>query len=435
MNLHDAANAHLWRPYTDIVSNESAPFVNIVRGDGVCLIADNGRRILDGIASWWCISLGHGERRITDAIQKQAEQLQHCILGTLSHTPAIELAQRLVALTEHRLPHAYFASDGASVVDAALKLAAHFHALRGEPQRKRFIALEEAYHGDTLGAIGVGYTSWFQVPYGGLVHPAIQAPSPWMPGGDAAAQLAHARAAFDALAKLVAQHQHELAGIVVEPLVQAAGGIRIYPPEYLGWLRTLCDETGLLLIADEIATGFYRTGARFACDLANITPDIMLLGKALTGGYLPMSALLATEEIYGAFRASDGERVVFWDGHTFTGNPICAAAALATLDCYEQDKTAQGIQPGAQFLSERFARLATHPSIHYTRTLGHIAMFQLKGESTALARRTCAIALERGLFTRPLGSVVYLWPPLTATQDELHEMCEILEASLDAALQ
>lgn len=432
--LRDIERAHLWRPYTDIATYERGDFLPIVRAEGVFLFTHDGQRLYDGISSWWSVALGHGEPRITDAITAQANHLQHSILGTVTHAPAIHLAERLSALTQHRLPHVYFASDGSSVVDAALKMAAQYQALHGHPEKRRFIALEEAYHGDTLGAIGVGFTSWFQGPYGDLVQPALQAPTPWMPGGDTAEQLAHARNAFDALAKLVEQHQHELAAIVLEPLIQAAGGIRIYPPEYLAWVRELCDQSGLLLIADEIATGFYRTGTTFACDAANITPDIMLLGKALTGGYLPMSALLATEQIYDTFRSRTSERIVFWDGHTFTGNPLCAAAALAALDCYAEDNIGSKMQPTCELLAERFAQLASHPRVKYTRSLGMIAMLHLKDEAGELARRAAAIALKNGLFTRPLGPVLYLWPPLTTTPVECGAMCDILEASLESAL-
>lgn len=428
--------AHLWRPYTDIASFERGQPVYIERGEGVYLIDSRGQRILDGISSWWSVALGHGEPRIVAAIQRQAAQLQHCILGTVGHAPAIELAARLAGLTGGRLPHVYFASDGSSVVDAALKMASHYWALRGRPGKHRFVALEEAYHGDTLGAIGVGYTSWFQGPYGGLVQPALQAPSPWMPGGSADEQLEHARGAFDTLARMVDEHQHTLAGIVVEPLVQAAGGIRIYPPAYLGWVRQLCDATGLLLITDEIATGFYRTGPCFACDHAEITPDILLLGKALTGGYLPMSALLANEAIHDTFRSRGDERIVFWDGHTFTGNPICASAALAALDCYAADQIEAHARPTAQLLAQRFGELAAHRCIRFTRALGHIAMLHLHEDAAAgdVARRACDLALKRGLFIRPLGPVLYLWPPLSATAEEVNAMCCILEEALLAAL-
>lgn len=429
-------HAHLWRPYTDIASYERGPWTCIERGEGVHLVTSDDRRIYDGISSWWCVALGHGEPRIIEAIRRQAGQLQHSILGTLTHAPAIALAERLAALTGGRLPHVYFASDGSSVVDAALKMAAQYWALRGRPRKRRFVALEEGYHGDTLGAIGVGYTSWFQEPYGGLVQPAIQAPSPWSPSMDAAVQAQTLQDALAAMERILSEQDGQIAAVVVEPLVQAAGGIRIYPAEYLAALRALCDEHEVLLIADEIATGLWRTGSCFACDAAGITPDITLLGKALTGGYLPMSALLATEAIYDAFRSCDGERIVFWDGHTFTGNPICAAAALAALDCYTSDDIGNASQAAQQALAEGFATLGARPEVAYHRSLGMIAMLSLREEAggAELARRTCEIALQRGLFTRPLGPVLYLWPPLVATPAEAGEMCEILEVSLAEAL-
>jgi len=434
---HKLEARHHWRPYTDIARFDEGPWTLVERAEGLFLHTADGQRLYDGIASWWCVALGHGERRILDAIQRQAGQLQHCISGTLSHGPAIALAARLSALTDHALPHVYFASDGASVVEAALKLAAHYWTLRGKPEKTRFVALDEAYHGDTLGAIGVGYTSWFRGPYGKLVHPAIQAPSPWTPSMDAAEQMAHARAAYDTLAATVRAQRDEIAAIVLEPCVQAAAGIRIYPPEYLAWVRALCDECEVLFIADEIATGFWRTGPCFACDAASIRPDIMLLGKALTGGYLPMSALLATDAIYDTFRAkSPAERIVFWDGHTFTGNPICAAAALAALDCYAQDDIGTHVAAVAPALAEVFAQIAAHPAVESHRTLGMIGMCTLREShgGAEAARRAADIALSRGLFTRPLGPVLYLWPPLVATADDCRAMGSILEASIAAAV-
>lgn len=428
--------AHLWRPYTDIASYERGPWTLIERGEGVHLIAQDGRRILDGISSWWSVALGHGHAPVIDAIRRQAGELQHSILGTLTHAPAITLATRLAQLTGQHLPHVYFASDGSSVVDASLKMAAQYWALRGQPQKRRFIALEEAYHGDTLGAIGVGYTSWFQDPYGGLVQPALQAPSPWSPSMDLAEQDVQVARALDAMRRLLETHADEVAGIVVEPLVQAAGGIRIYPPEYLRELRGLCDEFGVLLIADEIATGFWRTGTCFACEQAGIWPDIMLVGKALTAGYLPMSALLASDAIYDEFRARGDERIVFWDGHTFTGNPICAAAAIAALEAYAKLDIGTSMQSAATVLAEGFANLATRPEVEYHRSLGMIAMLSIREDAGGAdaARAVCTLALEKGLFTRPLGPVVYLWPPLVTTHQEIAWMVAILDACLAAVM-
>ena len=432
-DLQSREYTHLWRPYTDIASYERGPWTLIERGAGIHLITQDGRRILDGISSWWSVALGHGRREILDAICAQSERLQHSILGTLTHAPAIELATKLAALTGNALPHAYFASDGSSVVDAALKMAAQYWALRGQPKKRRFIALDEAYHGDTLGAIGVGYTSWFQEPYGGLVQPSLQAPSPWSPSMQAAEQV---QRALDGMQALLEAHAGEVAGVVIEPLVQAAGGIRIYPAEYLRELRGLCNEFEVLLIADEIATGFWRTGTCFACEHAGIWPDILLLGKALTGGYLPMSALLASDAIYDVFRARGDDRIVFWDGHTFTGNPICAAAANAALDTYAALDIATAMQPAAIALADEFAKLAARPEVEYHRALGMIAMLSIREEAGGAdaARAVCAMALEKGLFTRPLGPVVYLWPPLVSTPEEIATMVAILDDCLSAAI-
>jgi len=423
---------HLWHPYTDIASYERAPYISIDRAEGIHLIDHTGRRIYDGISSWWCVALGHGHPHIIQAIQKQAATLQHSILGTLSHPPAVDLAARLAALCPGDLNHVYFASDGSSVVEAALKMAAQYWGLRGKPEKRNFMTLEGAYHGDTLGAISVGLTDWFEAAYGPLVQPALRLPTPHLLTRDPAAAEAHVNTALQALESALETHVHHTAALIIEPLVQAASGIRIYPASYLAGARRLCDAAEVLLIADEIATGFGRTGQRFACDWAGITPDILCLGKALTGGYLPMSALVARAPIYDAFRAPQGDRRVFWDGHTFTGNPICAAAALAALDLLETIATPTYLRDSIAALEAGFAQIAQLPQVATHQSLGMLAMCALHDTPGAIehARRAATRALDLGLFTRPLGQVLYLWPPLIATPEDCKNMTEILRQAI-----
>ncbi|MBI1317712.1 MAG: adenosylmethionine--8-amino-7-oxononanoate transaminase [Candidatus Hydrogenedens sp.] len=436
-SLRELDYRHLWHPYTDIATHEKAPFHCVVRGEGSYLYEADGTALLDGIASWWCIALGHGYAPVIDAIREQAGQLQHCILGSLAHPPAIELAQRLAALAPGDLNRVYFAADGSSAVEAAMKMAVQHWQFRGEPQRTRFISLEQAYHGDTLGAISAGYIDWFQKPFADLVKPAIAAPTPHTPSGDEETCLRAAHAAFKKLQAIVDEHADELAAVIVEPLVQGSAGIWIYPEEYLQSLRNLCDDYGILLIADEIATGLGRTGAMFACDRAGIVPDIMCLGKALTAGYLPLSATIATDAVYEAFRSTDGVPRVFWDGHTFCGNPITCAAGLATLDAYEKLDIPRSCAPREAMLAERFAAIAQLPGVAYHKTLGMIGMCALDEASggAARAKRAALIARELGLFTRPLGTTLYLWPPLTVTEEELGLMLDRLEAAIVKSMQ
>lgn len=436
-SLRDLDHRHLWHPYTDARPNASAPFLNIVRAEGVYLYEESGRRLLDGISSWWSVALGHGQPRIVAAIQEQAAKLQHAILGTLTHAPAIELATRLAALLPGDLNRIYFASDGSSAVEAALKMAVQYWRNRDRPEKTRFVSIEGAYHGDTIGAMGVGLISWFEETYLGIVSRAAQAPSPHLPRkATEGEQLAFALKSVEGLREVIEKEGPQcIAAIIVEPLCQGASGIRIYPPEYLRGVRELCDEYQVLLIADEIATGFGRTGTMFACEQAGIVPDMMCLGKALTGGYLPMSAVAATDALYASFSAPESKSPVFWDGHTFCGNPITAAAALAALEVFEERSIPDSCKAGAAILAEGFAVLGALPCVAYHRCLGMIGMcaFTEAAGGAALAREVCRRALEQGLFIRPLGEVLYLWPPLTSTEEELGEMLAMLrQAVLDS---
>jgi adenosylmethionine-8-amino-7-oxononanoate aminotransferase len=415
---------HLWHPYTEITSFERSEFPVVDRAGGCSFRTVEGRELLDGISSWWCANLGHGHPRIVEAIREQAGKLQHALLGGMSHPAAIDLAERLSAIAPGGLSHAMFAADGSLAVEAALKIALQFRTNRGEAGRTGFISLEEGYHGDTLGAIGVGWVGTFHAPFAGAVRPAHRAPSPHCnrcPAGREPSSCS--TECFEPMARLIAERGAECTAVVVEPLCQAAGGMRIYPEGYLRKLRAACDEAGLLMIADEIAVGFGRTGAMFACGRAGVVPDLLTIGKGLTGGTLPMSATLASDAVYDAFRAgADGTPRTLFHGTTFCGNPITAAAALAALDVYRDERVVERVPA----LS---ARLGDSP----LRTLGMIAAVEIREAAggAARARRVVARAYELGLFVRPLGETVYLWPPLTATPDELDAMTGILRRAAE----
>jgi len=432
-DLHARDIRHLWHPYTDTDAYASSRFRCVERAEGSYLYELGGRPILDGIASWWATALGHGHPAIVEAIREQAGVLQHSILGRMTHPKAIELAERLAGLTPDGLNHVYFASDGASATEAALKMAIQFWANQGQPERHKFVALDEGYHGDTLGAVGVGFVPSFHWPFEHSVRKAHFAEKPHL--AQAATEeedRTHAITAFDSMEKIVREHHAELAGVIIEPLCQGAAGVRVYHPEYLRLLRGLCDEYGLILIADEVAVGFGRTGKMFACDHAQITPDIMCFGKALTGGYLPMSATIATDRVYDAFRSDPEMDRTLYDGHTFCGNPITAAAALAAIDEYERQDIVNACGPTALQLNEVIASIAQHESVAYHKTLGMIGMVSFTAESggTDFARQVGERAWDLGLFIRPLGEVLYLWPPLNVAKEELAEMGVLFERAV-----
>ena len=436
-NLTELDLKHLWHPYTDINRYEEKPGVCFDSAEGSYLYTNDGQKVLDGIASWWCVALGHSNPLIVNAIREQAGILQQSILGNMSHPLAIRLAARLAELAPGDLNHCYFASDGASATEASLKMAIQYWHNVGEPQKVKFVSLEEGYHGDTLGAVGVGFVPTFHHFFEKAVKRSFAAPMPHRRSNpDTDLDLAHAQEAFSVMEGYVKEHHRDLAGVILEPLCQGAAGIRIYPAEYLRWVRELCDHYSLLLIADEIAVGFGRTGNMFACETAGITPDILCVGKALTGGYLPMSAAIASETIYNSFRSDDTHDRTFYDGHTYCGNPITSAAALAAIDIFTSQDIVGQAKPAASVLEKEFVEIACYPCVEYAKTLGTIAMCAFKQESGGadLARSIAEHAMGLGLFIRPLGEVLYLWPPLTASRDELGSMIELFKESIEITL-
>ena len=428
--------AHLWHPYTDINAYEKGPNICFDSAEGVFLYSVDGTPYLDGISSWWATALGHSHPHIVEAIKEQAGILQHSILGNLAHPQVIRLAARLADLAPGDLNHCYFASDGSSATEASLKMAIQYWANLGEKGKTKFVSLEEGYHGDTLGAMGVGYVPTFHHHFQDAICKSFVADSPHRRGNtDDELDKAYALEAFKSMEAIVQEHHREIAGIILEPLCQGAAGIRIYHPEYLRQVRALCDEFDLLLIADEIAVGFGRTGEMFACDVAGIVPDILCLGKALTGGYLPMSVAIATDRIYESFRSDAENDRTFYDGHTYCGNPITSAAALAALDIFTSEDIVEKADPAALYLKDSFKKIADHPSVEYAKTLGTIAMCAFTAEvgGASFAKQVTKEAMSMGLFIRPLGDVLYLWPALVVTQEELKEMVGVLNLAIQLA--
>ncbi len=434
-SLRERDIKYLWHPCTDINALEKRPFPIIESAKGVYLYEIGGRALLDGIASWWCVNLGHGHPRLIEAIQKQTSKLQHAILGGMSHPQAINLAERLAQITPGDLSHSFFASDGASSVEAALKIAVQYWANIDEKGRSYFVGLEEGYHGDTLGAMGVGYVEAFHRDYRDVIRPAYRALSPHCLQCPCHKEPEMCDIeCFDSMEKILRAHHWEIAAVIVEPLCQAAAGIRIYPEEYLRRLRKVCDEYYLILIADEIAVGFGRTGYMFACERAGITPDIMTVGKGLTGGYIPLSAAVVNSRIYNSFRNNgDGRDKTFNHSHTFGGNPIITALALEAINVYESEHVLEKCEPRINQLNEGMHELGSLLNGSKVRAMGMMGVVEINDVSggTERASRIAWKAYELGLFLRPRDRAVYLWPALIITEDELDKMLSILKESIE----
>jgi adenosylmethionine-8-amino-7-oxononanoate aminotransferase len=414
----------IWHPYTRHSAAKAGDFPIITRGEGVHLFDTEGNKYVDAISSWWACNLGHNHPRLVEAIIRQARELQHSILGNLSHPCAIELAAELVNLFSSPC-HVLFASDGASAVEAAIKIAIqHWHNL-GHPERNRFASLENAYHGDTLGAVSVGYLEGFHSPFKPVLFPAYRAESP------SCGRCRHEKEpgscnqeCFESMLTIFEQHADELAAVIIEPLCQGAAGMRIYPAEYLRLLDRLCKEKDVLLIVDEIAVGFGRTGKMFAFQHGDVDPDIVCLGKSLAGGYLPISATVVKNRIFETFRDKP-EDSTFYHGHTFSGNPIAAAAALETLRIYKEEAIVEKAEQKGYLLKDQMARFLSLLHVVDVRCLGMIGAVELN-EKPWLAQHIRERLLGDGILIRPLGNVVYLMPPLITPEDILTRTVEAL---------
>lgn len=440
-NYRNLDRQHLWHPYSRHSAIRDTAFPVIVRGEGVYLFDSDGRRYLDAISSWWACNLGHSHPRLVKAMTDQAQHLQHSILGNLSHPGAIELAARLVELFPDQRRRVFFASDGASAVEAALKIAVQYWHNRGRPERRGFISLGNAYHGDTLGAVSVGYVPEFHAPFQSLLFPVFRAPVPCCgtctrnPPPSAVADCA--QECVIPMADILEKNAAEIAAVIVEPICQGAAGMRIYAPACLAKMAALCRKHDVLLIADEIAMGFGRTGRMFAFEHAGIDPDIVCLGKGLAGGYLPMSATIVREALYETF-ADGKEDHTFYHGHTFAGNPVAAAVALETLRIYAEDRIVERAREAGARLQEALASLRGMSGVRDVRGLGLLAAIELtesKGQSgPERARRIAAWLLQQGVLIRPLGSVVYLMPPLITPDPVLDQLaCQVREALAQCA--
>ncbi|MCC6214672.1 MAG: adenosylmethionine--8-amino-7-oxononanoate transaminase [Polyangiaceae bacterium] len=420
-----ADRRHLWHPYTPIDDAERREPLVIARAEGIRLWDADGRSYLDANASWWAALLGHGHPRLVAALERQARALCHVALAGITHEPAALLAEELAAVAPPGLGRVFFSDDGSTAVEVAMKLALQYHAQTGAPERVRFLALDGAFHGDTLGATALGGVELFRRPFAGVLLDCLR-----VPYGDGA----HERA-FSALAALLERDGSEVAAVVLEPVVQGAAGMRVYDAALLAEARRLCDHYGALLVADEVFTGYGRTGPFWACEHSRTTPDLLCTAKGFTGGMLPMSATLVAERVYEAFRG--GPERAFWYGHTYCGNPLGAAIAREVLAIYRDERVLDRARPKAARIARAFERLAGLPGVRATRSLGMVGAAELEGAGY-LERSGWRVhdeARARGAYLRPLGNVVYVTPALNAPDADLDELLAIVEESIRAALR
>ena len=435
--------ARVWHPCTQMKDHEWLPLVPIKSAEGAWLTDFDGKRYMDAVSSWWTNLFGHRHPHIVMRLKEQLDRLDHVLLGGFTHEGVVRLSEKLCAIAPKGLNRCFYADNGSSAVEVALKMSVHYWRNAGQPRKTRFIALANGYHGETLGALGVGATGLYRDAYTPLLMEPITVPSPdcyeRTPGES---WEDHSRRRFQALEEALQRHAGEVAALILEPLVQCAGGMRMYHPIYLKLAREACTRHGVHLIADEIAVGFGRTGRMFACDWAGVSPDLMCLSKGLTGGTLPLAAVLATEGIYQAFYADYASGRAFLHSHSFTGNPLGCAAALATLELFEQSDVLATNRRSAALMWAGMAELSRHPHVAELRQQGMILAVELAKNPNkrqpypAAERRGLRVyqyGLEQGVLLRPLGNVIYFMPPYVLTAEEIAGLCQVAIAGIERA--
>lgn len=404
-DIENKDKKYLWHPFTSMKGWEKNDQLIIERGSGSYLFDTQGRKYLDGVSSLWVTVHGHRKKELNRAIGKQLKKIAHSTLLGLGNAPSIELAEKLIKIAPQGLTRVFYSDSGSESVEIALKLAFHYWQILGKKKKTRFVTLTNAYHGDTIGSVSVGGIDLFHKTYKPLLFKSLKVP----PGN------------VEALEKLLRTHHQEIAAMIVEPLVQAAAGMLLYPPEYLKAVRRLCTRHNVLLIVDEVATGFGRTGKMFACEHVGITPDLMCVAKGITGGYLPLAATLTSEKIYRAFLNH-----TFYHGHTYTGNPLACAAALANLEIFRKERTIEKLQPKIKLLSQLLKPFAKLKQVKEIRQLG----FMVGIELNISARPVITRARKLGAILRPLGNVIVLMPPLSISEVALRKLVDITATSV-----
>jgi len=418
MNLSEKDRRYVWHPFTQMRDWTAAEPLIIARAEGNELIDTDGRRYLDGVSSLWVNLHGHHRRELDDAVRAQLDRVAHSTLLGLANVPSIELAERLVKIAPPGLSRVFYSDSGSTAVEVALKIAFQYQKQRGHAEKRKFLALTDAYHGDTVGAVSVGGIDLFHEIFHSLLFHVLRV-----------------QPSIDALEQMLAEHGHELAALVVEPLVQGAAGMLMQPPGFLRAARELCSRHEVLLVCDEVATGFGRTGTMFACEQESVSPDLLCLAKGISGGYLPLAATLATEQIYSAFLGQYEQKLTFFHGHTYTGNPLACAAGIASLDLFERYRVLEKLQPKIGRLHARLdEQLRPLKPVVEIRRRGFMVGVELGpyAYEQAIGARVCMDLRARGVILRPLGNVIVMMPPLSITDDEIDRLVDATRAAIAA---
>ncbi len=424
----------IWHPFTR--GGREAVLPRIVRGEGAWLLTDDGRRILDAISSWWVNLHGHAHPKIANAIAEQARQLEHVLLAGFVHEPVERLAEELRRVVPAELKHVFFSDDGSTAVEVALKMAVQYWRNVGRPDKSEIVALEHGYHGDTAGAMSVSDDSPFTAAFQQMRFPVHRVHSAYCYRCPVGLKRASCNIeCADSLEKLLVERGDKIAAVIVEPLLQGAGGMIVHPVEFLQRVRKLTAQHNVLLIADEVLTGFGRCGAMFASELAGISPDVMCVSKGITGGFLTLGATLVTQKIFEAFGGDDPART-FWHGHSYTGNPIACAAAVANLEIFQTEPVLERIAGIAAIHAERLPRFSRNAAVGDVRTIGTMAAIELRtsdaGYLSELRPKLYEYFLKRDILLRPLGNVIYILPPYCIDADNLHRVYDVIEEAIGA---
>ena len=410
----------IWHPCTQMKDHETLPLVPIKSGKGVYLYDFDGNHYIDAVSSWWVNLFGHANERINNKVKAQLDTLEHVLLAGFTHEPAIELAHKLVNLTPKDLAKVFYVDNGSSAVEAALKMSYHYHLNKGK-RKPLFLSLTNSYHGETIGALSVGDVGLYKETYEPLLIANMQVPVP----EDQSIEAANEALTF--LEEVLKDKADEIAAFIIEPLIQGAGGMHMYHPRYLSGARELTQKYNVHLIADEIMTGFGRTGKMFACEHADISPDFMTLSKGLTGGYLPLSVVMTTNDVYNAFYCDYNEHKAFLHSHSYTGNPLACSAALATLEIFEQNDVLGENEKKSIYIKEKLEKFSVLSNVKETRQQGMVTAIELEGytASERIGLKIYEYALTQGVLLRPLGHVIYFMPPYIISYDEIDTMINV----------
>jgi len=410
----------IWHPCTQMKDHETLPLVPVKSGKGVYLYDFEGNGYIDAVSSWWVNIFGHANESINNKIKAQLDTLEHVLLAGFTHEPAVELAHKLVNITPKDLAKVFYVDNGSSAVEAALKMSYHYHLNRGK-RKPLFLSLSNSYHGETIGALSVGDVELYKETYQPLLIANMQVPVPKDQSIEAANE------ALTSLEETLRERSDEIAAFIIEPLIQGAGGMHMYHPTYLAGARDLTQKYNVHLIADEIMTGFGRTGKMFACDHAEISPDFMTLSKGLTGGYLPLSVVMTTNDVYQAFYCDYNEHKAFLHSHSYTGNPLACSAALATLEIFEQNDVLGENEEKSKYIKEQLEKFSLLSNVKEIRQQGMVTAIELEGYAATerIGLKVYEYALTQGVLLRPLGHVIYFMPPYVITYDEIDKMIEV----------